>query len=77
MPARDRNVSSGVFGPSEIANLTAAYSSALSSIQERPESLAVSGHELRRQIASQIIAGASRGEKDPELLAEAALAALT
>ena len=66
-----------VFGPAEIANLTAAYSAALSSIDEGNVRIQVPGHELRRAVASRIIAEASKGYCDPALLAARALAGLS
>jgi hypothetical protein len=75
--SEQRSVASGVFGPTEIANLSAAYQAALSAIDEGRDVLAhVPGHELRRKLASRIIEEAARGELDPDQLAQAALARL-
>ena len=67
---------SAVFGPAEIANLTEAYAAALASIDEGSVRSDVPGHRLRRELASRIIEEAARGQSDPKLLAERALAAL-
>jgi hypothetical protein len=66
-----------VFGPAEIASMSAAYHVALSSIHEESLNLDVPGHELRRQLASRIIEEARREPSDPQLVAERALAALS
>ena len=65
-----------VFGPAEIATLTEAYRTALSSMDEASVPLEMRGHELRRRLASRIIEEARRGGSDPKLLAERALAGL-
>jgi hypothetical protein len=67
---------SAVFGPAEIANLTEAYNTALSSIDEGSVQFDVPGHQLRRKLASRIIEEARSGQSDPKLLAERALAGL-
>ncbi|NNM74805.1 hypothetical protein [Enterovirga aerilata] len=76
MPTQVFRTAAAVFGPAEIANLTEAYNTALSSIDEQTLRLDVPGHELRRRLASRIIEEAKRGQSDPKLLAERALAAL-
>ena len=76
MPKKLFGQAAAVFGPAEIANLTAAYSAALSSIDEGNVQIEVPGHELRRKVASRIIEEASQGYSDPVLLAERALAGL-
>lgn len=65
-----------VFGPAEIATLTEAYKTALSSIDEGSIRLDVPGDELRRRLASRIIEEARRDPSDPKRLAERALAGL-
>ena len=66
-----------VFGPAEITNLTEAYREALMSIDDSAAHAGVPGHELRRRLASLVIDEASRGQSDPRLIAEKALAELT
>lgn len=65
-----------VFGPAEIANLTRAYDTALSLIDEESVEIAIPGHQLRRRLASRIIEEAQQGQSDPKLLAERAVASL-
>ena len=77
MPATLLRDAGAVFGPAEIANLTQAYETALSSIDEGSVQLDVPGHALRRKLASRIIDEARQGHSDPKLLAERALAGLT
>lgn len=76
MPTKLFGHAAAVFGPAEIANLTSAYNTALSSIDEGNTRIELPGHELRRKLASRIIEEARRGPSDPELLAERALAGL-
>lgn len=76
MPTKLFEPSAAIFGPAEIANLTAAYNAALASIAEGDVRINVPGHALRRKVASRIIEEASHGHTDPELLAERALAGL-
>jgi hypothetical protein len=66
-----------VFGPAEIASMSAAYHVALSSIHEEGLNFDVPGHELRRRLASRIIEETRRGPSDPQLVAERALAGLS
>jgi hypothetical protein len=73
MPTKLIGRPAAVFGPAEIANLTAAYATALSAIEEGNVRLEVPGHELRRKVALGIIEEAARGQSDPALLAERAL----
>ena len=77
MPTKLFGKAGAVFGPAEIANLTAAYHAALSSIDEGNVRIELPGHELRRKVASRIIEEASQGQSDPALLAERALAGLS
>jgi hypothetical protein len=77
MPTKLFGQAAAVFGPAEIANLTAAYNAALSSIDEGSVRIELPGHELRRKVASRIIEEASQGQRDPTLLAERALAGLS
>ena len=71
------SIQRNVFGPWEIARLSLAYDAALSSVTEDSSRYAgSSARELRRQLASAIIAKAKEGHLDPGLLKEAALASL-
>jgi hypothetical protein len=67
-----------VFGPSEIARLSSAYEAAVSSVTEdtADASAALTALEIRRQLASVIIAEAKQGQLDPERLKAAALRSL-
>ena len=64
------------FGPERVAGVARAFEAALSSIMEHdyPEIPAL---DLRRIVASGIIAEAQRGENDPERLRQAGIEALT
>ena len=65
-----------IFGPSEIAQLSTAYLTALSSITEDSGGSRLTPLELRRQIAVGVIEAAKRGQLDPEYLKAAALQSL-
>ena len=63
-----------VFGPEKIAKVSAAYDAALNSITEDSEYRgALTGREIRKQVASLILAQARAGEFDRERLVKAAL----
>ena len=63
-----------VFGPEKIAKVSAAYDAALNSITEGREFQgALTGREIRRQVASLILEEARGGEFDRERLVKAAL----
>ncbi len=65
-----------VFGPSEIERLSAAYTSALSSITEFNSDFGLTARELRTQVAIGIIAAARHGQLDPKGLKDAGLQSL-
>jgi hypothetical protein len=70
--------SRNVFGPSEIARLSLAYEAAISTVTEETTapSEGLTALEIRRQLASVIIAEAKQGQLDPERLKDAALHSL-
>ncbi len=66
-----------VFGPEKIAKVSAAYDAALNSITEENDFRgALTGREIRKQVASLILAEARTGEFDRERLVKAALQGL-
>ena len=63
-----------VFGPAEIDRITAAYDAAIAEIgTEAHPTAAIPAREIRRRLASSVLAAACSGEVDPTRLKEEAL----
>lgn len=65
-----------MFSPEDITVIYAAYTSALDEIQESEEYFALSPRDLRRRVASAVIAEAQRGITDKNALKCAGLEAI-
>ena len=77
MTSRTNPRRAAVFGPTEITTLATAYDAALAAVTDDHDGAArLSVREIRRRVASSIMAAARQGELDPTQLKIVALDSL-